>query len=101
MLREDKLIYAEICYKTMVDSYDLIENHFDTACPMKHWTNWIMKILDDRGVMNDYALCRSLFDISMKEFQRFFRIESNRKPLLYKIDINMREGLHDDYIVDA
>ena len=109
MLREDKVKYADICYITMVDSYDFQENEFDTAYPMKHWTNWIQTILNILGIDNDYNLCRSLFDINMKEFERFWQIETSRLPLQYKIDINLREDLHDNtmplleerHIVDA
>ena len=96
MLREEKLKYADICYITMVDSYDFTENEFDTAYPMRHWTTRIKNILDDLNIANDYNLCRSLFDICMKEFKRFWRIETSRLPLQYKIDINLREDLHDN-----
>ena len=91
MNREDKLKYSDICYIRMVDSFDLINNEFDEAYPMSHWTTKIRTILNDLGIDNDYYLCRALFDINMKEHKRFCRQELCRQPFTYKIDINLRD----------
>ena len=91
----DRVLIANKVFCSVVDSFTMIDNEFDIERTQKEWKQIFKQYLPlDIKEINEKVL-RSIFDINLKDFKRFWVIENTttNNSLLYKIDINKRATL--------
>ena len=91
----DRVLIADKVFMGVCDSFSLINDEFDIERTQKEWKQIFKQYLPLDIIEVNEKVLRSIFDINLKDFKRFWVIENTttNNSLLYKIDINKRATL--------